>query len=49
MAASRAWYVDVPDDRKDAELDYPGREIYKRKVHLDVTRITAFDRYSDRI
>lgn len=45
----KAWYVDVPDDQKDTELDYLWREVYKRKVELDVTRITAFDRYSDRI
>jgi len=45
----RAWYVDVPDNRKDAELDYLWQEIYKRKVDLDITRITAIDRYSGRI
>ena len=44
----KAWYIDVTDDQKDAELDYLWREIYKRKVDLDVTRITALDRYSDR-
>ncbi len=44
----RAWYVDIPDDRKDAELDYLWQEIYKRKVDLDITKVTAFDRYSDR-
>ncbi|MDF0602164.1 3'-5' exonuclease [Psychromarinibacter sp. C21-152] len=45
----RAWYVDVPDDQKDIELEYLWREIYKRQVELDVTRITAVDRYSDRV
>lgn len=45
----RAWYVDVPEDQKDTELDYLWQEIYKRKVELDVTKITAFDRYSDRV
>lgn len=45
----RAWYVDVAHDQKDAELEYLWREIYKRKVDLNVTRITAFNRYSDRI
>ena len=45
----RAWYVDVPDGQKDAELDYLWREIYKKKAELEVTNITALDRYSDRI
>ena len=45
----RAWFVDVLDDQKDSELDYLWREIYERQVELSVTRITAFDRYSDRI
>lgn len=45
----RAWYADVPDAQKDAELEYLWREIYKRKIELDVTKITAVDRYSDRV
>ena len=44
----RAWYVDVSETQKGAELDYLCREIYKRKIELDVTEVTAFDRYSDR-
>ncbi|MEX0955039.1 MAG: 3'-5' exonuclease [Rhizobiaceae bacterium] len=45
----KAWFVDVSDDQKDRELDYLRREIYKGEIELEVTRITAFDRYSDRI
>lgn len=45
----RAWYVDVPEDQKDTELDYLWREIYKRKIELEATKITAFDRYSSRV
>lgn len=44
----RAWYVDVTDDQKSAELDYLRREIYKSNVDLDTTQITALDRYSER-
>lgn len=45
----KAWFVDVSDDQKDRELDYLRREIYKSEIELEVTRVTAFDRYSDRI
>lgn len=45
----RAWFIDVLDAQKEAELDYLRREIYKRKVELDITKITALDRYSDRV
>jgi DNA polymerase-3 subunit epsilon len=44
----RAWYVDVPQERLDAEVAYLKAEIYQRSVELRVTRITAFDRFSDR-
>ena len=45
----KAWYMDVPDDQKDAELGYLWQEIYKRKIELDITEITALDRFSDRV
>ncbi|MGJ8530792.1 MAG: 3'-5' exonuclease [Alphaproteobacteria bacterium] len=45
----KAWYLDLPVELKDAELDFLWSDIYKRKVDLEVTRITAIDRYSARI
>jgi len=45
----KAWYVDVPGDQKDAELEYLQREIYNRKVDLEITKIAAIDRYSERV
>jgi DNA polymerase-3 subunit epsilon len=45
----KAWYVDVAESLKDTELEYLWREIYKKKVDLTITQITAMDRYSDRV
>lgn len=45
----RAWYIDVADDEKAAELEYLQREIYQREINLAPTRLTAYDRYSDRV
>ena len=45
----RAWYIDVDEDRRDAELDYLKAEIYRRDVTLPVRRIDGRDRFSDRI
>jgi len=45
----RAWYGEGRDDKKEVEREYLWRESYRRQVELDVSRITAFDRYSDRV
>ncbi|MCI4679074.1 3'-5' exonuclease [Rhodoblastus acidophilus] len=45
----RAWYIDVSDVQKDAELVYMQREIYRYEVELNPVRVTAYDRYSDRV
>lgn len=44
----RAWYVDVEDDQKEAELAFLKSEIYQRDIELLVRRIDAHDRFSDR-
>ncbi len=46
----RAWFIDVPDDRREEELAFLRSEIYRRDT-LDptVVRITAYDRFSDRV
>jgi DNA polymerase-3 subunit epsilon len=46
--APRAWYVDVDEDRRDAELAYLKTEIYRREVTLPIRRIDGRDRFSER-
>ena len=46
--APKAWYIDVPEADREAELDYLRQEIYGGEVHLAPRRITAFERFSDR-
>lgn len=46
--APKAWYIDVADADREAELDYLRKEIYGGAVHLVPRRITAFERFSER-
>lgn len=48
-ASPRAWYVDVDEAERDAEMRFLIDEIYQREVELMATRVTAYDRYSDRV
>lgn len=48
-ASPRAWYVDVDEADREAELRFLAEEIYQREVELMTTRVTAYDRYSDRV
>ena len=45
----KAWFVDVQDEHREAELSYLQKEIYQRPVELLVRRIDAFNRFSDRL
>lgn len=45
----RSWYRDVPEDDLEAELSYLRKDIFQRYVDLAVVRITAFDRFSNRV
>jgi DNA polymerase III subunit epsilon len=45
----RSWYRDVPESSLDEELLYLREEIYQREVDVPVVKITAFDRFSDRV
>lgn len=47
--APRAWYIDVAEDAHRAEVDYLSREIYQRDVEPLSRRITAYDRFSERV
>lgn len=48
-AMPKAWYVDVAESGRDAELAFLSREIYRREVQLMVQRLTAYNRFSDRL
>jgi DNA polymerase III subunit epsilon len=45
----RSWYSDIPSDLLDEEISYLHKEVYQREVDVPVTKITAFDRFSNRI
>jgi DNA polymerase III subunit epsilon len=44
----RAWYIDVLDADRDHELQFLQTEIYRREIDLQVRRIDAHNRFSDR-
>lgn len=45
----RAWYIDVPEAQREAELRFLRTEIYRYEADPPVRRIDAYDRFSDRI
>jgi DNA polymerase-3 subunit epsilon len=45
----KAWYIDVSDDDRQAELIFLQKDIYKREVQLLTHKIDAFNRFSDRV
>ena len=45
----RAWYIDVEDEQRETEMAYLCKEIYLREVELLVHRMTAYNRFSDRV
>jgi DNA polymerase-3 subunit epsilon len=47
-AQPRAWYRDVTEADREAELAFLKAEIYRGEIDLLVRRIDAFDRFSDR-
>jgi DNA polymerase-3 subunit epsilon len=47
--APRAWYIDVEDDQREAELAFLRFEIYQREVDLTAHAITARNRFSSRV
>ena len=44
-----AWFIDVDDNTKEQELGFLRTEVYQRNLDPMVRRITAFERFSDRI
>jgi DNA polymerase-3 subunit epsilon len=47
-ASPRAWYVDVDDDKREAELTFLKKEIYQRDIDLLVQKMSAYNRFTDR-
>lgn len=46
--APKAWFIDVSDDAREAELAFLKSEIYRGEIELLVRRIDAYDRFSER-
>jgi DNA polymerase III subunit epsilon len=44
----KAWFIDVADDARDAEVVFLKSEIYRGEIELLTRRIDAYDRFSDR-
>lgn len=44
----KAWWIDLPEDRRDEEIRYLQTEVFQYEADLYVRRITAFDRFSER-
>lgn len=45
----RAWYIDVREEDREAELAFLKAEIYLREIDLLTRRIDAYDRFSERV
>ncbi len=45
----RAWYIDVADEAREAEIAFLKAEIYGGEIELLVRRLDAYDRFSDRV
>ena len=45
----KSWYRDVSEDLLDEELSYLRQDIFQREVNVQVVKITAYDRFSDRV
>ena len=45
----KAWFADVSDDAREAELAFLKTDIYKREVELPVRKIDAYNKFSARI
>ena len=45
----RAWYVDVTDEMREADLEYLQSQFYRREINLKTQRIDAYNRFSERV
>jgi len=44
----KSWFIDVDEDKRDAELSYLKKEIYQREIDIECRAMTALDRFSNR-
>jgi DNA polymerase-3 subunit epsilon len=44
----RAWYIDVSAERREAEIEFLRSEIYRYDPPIEMKRIDAFNRFSER-
>ena len=47
--APRSWYIDVEEADHQAEIAFLAKEIYQREISPLTRKITAYDRFSDRV
>ena len=45
----RSWFIDVPDEKKAAELAFLQAEVYGREIDVPLQRIDAYNRFSARV
>ena len=45
----RAWYIDLPEDAREQELEFLRAKVYARDVNLPTQQINAFNRFSARV
>ena len=47
--APRSWYIDIDEANHQAEIAFLAKEIYQREISPLIRKITAYDRFSDRV
>lgn len=45
----KSWYRDVPEEALDEEIAYLRKDIFQRNADIPVVKITAFERFSNRV
>jgi len=45
----KSWFIDVDEEKRDAELRYLKQEIYQRAVDIECRAMTALERFSNRV
>lgn len=48
LGGPRAWYIDVAESEREAEMNFLQTEIYQGEIDLLTRRINAYDRFSER-
>jgi len=46
---AKAWWTDVPEEKQEEELRFLRAEIYQYDADIFTRKVTAFDRFSDRV